>query len=248
MDIATRLATTRDRIAAQSPFDAKETARITNKWFHHIPRSVVVCLDKYQFDQKKVLDIGSSFGQSLLFWGKESEGVDIQPDTSEFCQAMGHKIHHINMEDGFPAEMKGQFDAVYTSNLFEHLLAPHLFLLRAHSLLRPGGLLAIAHPVVPTFPFRSILEAMGMSGWLAAEHVNFFTPRTAKLTFEYGGFKVLQQYNLGLPDAPGLRSLLRPVSIQCLSICQKIDGYQYTKHRDPLYDPSWAADSNHFRS
>lgn len=238
----------REYIAERTPFDEKETSRILNKFFQRVPKAVAVCLRDYGFDRKKVLDLGSSFGQSLLYWGPDSEGVDVQPDTDEFGQAMGRRMYHINIEVGFPSSMNASYDAVYTSNLFEHLIAPHLFLARVHAVLRPKGILAIAHPVVPAFPFRVLLERAGFCGWRAVEHVNFFTPETSKLTLEYAGFRVLRQYNLGLPNYLGLRWLLRPLSIQCLSIVEKVEKYQYHPRRDRIYDPEWARDTDHFRN
>ncbi|GEM_PF-1969286 len=248
MQISDKLAKIVAEINQKSPFDAKETKRIIDKWFQKVPKAAQICLRRYGFDQKKVLDIGSAFGQSLLFWGEESEGIDVQLPTLEFLTAMGKKMYNLNVENGFLPQMRDSYDVVYTSNLIEHLVAPHLYLVRLHALLRPGGLLAIAHPVVPVFPIRKIWELFGFNGWKAVEHVNFFTPETIKLTLAFSGFKVIKQYNLGLPNLFFLHQLFRSASIQCLSICQKDDHFKYHSLRYQMYDPVWADDLDYLRS
>jgi SAM-dependent methyltransferase len=246
MRISEKLEKVKVNIDQNSPFDSKETKRITDKWFQKVPRAVEICLQGYGFDRKKVLDIGCAYGQSLLFWGIESEGIDVQPNAIELCTAMGRKIYNINVENGFLPHMRDAYEAVYSSNLIEHLVAPHLYLVRLHSILREGGLLAIAHPVVPAFPIRKIWEMLGFKGWKAVEHVNFFTPETIKLTLSFSGFEVIKQYNLGLPNLFFLRQLFRPISIQCLSICRKVDHFKYNWRRDRFYDPDWGSDLDYF--
>ncbi len=228
-------------IRERSPFSPDETERIIRKYFHSVPRLVSLLIRHHGFHEKKILDLGSAYGQSLLYWGDDSEAVEIQK-LRIFLEALGRTVHAINVEDGFSAMHPESFEGVFSNNLFEHLTAPHLFLRRMYALLKPEGLLAIGHPVVPPFPFDRAWRLLGRDGWTHAEHVNFFTPATARATLERGGFRVLRQYFSLFGSSRFLNALTLPLGVHCLSVCQKIDGYAYDEMRSPRFDPTWAAD------
>lgn len=236
-----------DMLRSRSPFDAPETDRIVRKFFGTVPRLVELLVNEHGFDTKKVLDIGSSYGQSFFYWGPESEATDVSVPMLGMIAAQGRKTHRINVEDGFGDIAPASFDAVFTNNLFEHLLAPHLFLARIHAVLRPGGVLAIGHPLVPPFPLNKAWNMLGFDGWMEAEHVNFFTPRTARHTIERGGFKVERQYFSAFSRFPLLARLAVPFGLHCLSVARKIDDYKYEDIRMPMFDPAWAEDLKQFR-
>ena len=65
-----------------------------------------------------------------------------------------------NVEDGLP-DFGRQFDGIFCSNLLEHLVAPHLFLLRLHDLLAEDGRLFIHVPTMPPFPLVDRLIQAG---------------------------------------------------------------------------------------
>lgn len=234
-------------LRGNSPFDAPETDRIVRKFFGTVPRLVKLLVQEHGFDTKKVLDIGSSYGQSFFYWGQESEAMDVSVPMLSMIATQGRKTHRMNIEDGFTGIAPASFDAVFTNNLFEHLLAPHLFLARIHSILRPGGLLAIGHPLVPPFPLNKAWNMLGFNGWMEAEHVNFFTPKTSRLTLERGGFAVERQYFSAFSTWPLLARLTVPFGVHCLSVVRKIDDYKYEDIRMPMFDPAWAGDLKHFR-
>lgn len=238
----------RELIKERSPFDEEETNRILNKFFYAVPRSVKILVQNHQFDRKKVLDIGCSYGLTLLYWREDSEGVEIQHHMVEFVKALGRKVHVLNVDEGFSDLRTESYDAIYTNNLIEHLVSPHLFLVRLHSLLKPGGILAMGHPIVPPYFFRDIWKLFGYSGWLSVEHTNFFTPQTAKLTLERAGFKVKHQYS---PEVgrihPALSKRCVSIGFGLLSVCQRIDKFKYNPKRLLEFDPSWASDLEHFR-
>jgi len=230
-----------------SPYVAEETERIIHKFFSHPQRIVRLLVSKHQFDDKKVLDIGSSYGQTLLHWGGDSEGFEVSDRFVTFLQSLGKKVHKGNAEDGFPMLQAASYDAIFTNNLFEHLVSPHLFLARLFSLLKPGGTLAIGHPIVPPQPLRFLWKSIGFRGWLAAEHINFFTPQTARLFLQRSGFKVERQYFSAFASLPILSRLTVPFGVHCLSVCKKRDGYKYSSKRVVEFDPEWASDSSSLR-
>ena len=111
---------------------------------------------------------------------------------------------------------------VWASNLFEHVLSPHGFLIDLRSALEAGGCLMIVAPVVrwPAIgPFR---------GALAADHVNFFTPSTLRLTIERAGFRVHRVASASFPALP-LRSaeLLRHLVHSVFVQAHPIPGFDY---------------------
>lgn len=69
---------------------------------------------------------------------------------------MGYPTHRLNVEDDLGRLPVGAFGAVHSHNLIEHLVAPHLFLVRCHTLLAEDGLLALGHPVVPPSIVRRV--------------------------------------------------------------------------------------------
>ena len=234
-------------IAERSPYDEKETVRLLGKFFRSVPASVKILIQNHHFDEKEVLDIGCSYGQTLLYWGEGSEGVEIKDGPTRFLEEMERKVHKLNVEEGFVG-VERRYDGIYTNNLVEHLVSPHLFLVRLHGLLKPNGLLAIGHPIVPPFTFRGLWGLLGYKGWASVEHINFFTAQTAKLTLERAGFQVLRQYRFRrLYRVPVVRDILGSIGINCLSICKKKKGYKYDKKRITEFDPAWASDLKHLR-
>lgn len=238
-------------IKERSPFDEQKTNRILNNWFNSIPTLVKIVIQNYQFDNKKVLDVGCAYGNSLLYWREDSEGIEIQDNMVEFLKSLGKVVYKLNVEDGFSDLKKENYDAVYAAAIIEHLVAPHLFLLRLNPLLKPGGLLAISYPLVPPPLFQGLWKAVvGYQGWTDSTHINFFTPGDSKLMIERAGFKVINQHVPAFHRVPLIKKIDRvflPIGMSCLAICQKIDGFKYPPKRAREFDPSWAPDLKDFR-
>ncbi len=226
-DLHERLAKTVARIRAQSSFSVEETERIIRKYFTKIPKISRFLVPAYQLDQKRVLEIGGSYGHTLFFWGPNSAAIEASTKCVEFMRALGVKVYELNVEDDTEA-IDEPFDVIFTNNLFEHLISPHLFLARIHSILRPDGLLVVGHPLVPHGSTAWLWKLIGYRGWLADEHVNFFTPETARLTLERGGYEVLDQWCPVIPLRwRWLHRLLLPFTVQVVSVCRRIEDYKY---------------------
>lgn len=228
----------RGLIKEKSPFHEEETTRILNKFFNKIPNSVRILVDRHEFDKKKVLDIGCMYGQTLLYWGKDSEGVDIYEPAVKFLTSLGVGINLFDVENGFNKLDKRQYEAIYSNNLVEHLIAPHLFLTRLHTLLEPQSILALGVPLLPAFTFI-LWKLFGFRGWLAKEHINFFTFKTMKLTLERAGFEVLEVWSPGLYK---FSRFLSRVGVglmpHCLFICRKVENFKYGTITTSRYNPS----------
>ena len=245
--VAEKLFEIRELIKERSPFDQEETSRIAEKFFKPPSSSVKMVLRDCRLDKKKVLDIGCSYGQSLLYWGPDSEGIEVSDKRVEFLRALGRTVHQLNVEEGFPGFMIGAYDAIYTDNLIEHLVSTHLFLVRLHSLLKPGGTLVIGHPVVPPRMLGSIWRLFGYRGWLAVQHVNFFTHQTARHTLERAGYVVEHQYFPRVASVSRtLSKIAAPIGVHVISICRRIDEFKYDPKKIDEGYPSWASDLLYF--
>src|SRR4051812_41984602 len=114
-------------VRERSPLSTDETERLLRDFF--VPsRAVRFLCTVHGADQQPVLDIGCSFGQHLAYFGAGSVGIDAIEKNVAFCRALGFETHLANVEDGLP-DLGRRFNMIFSSNLLEHLVAPHLFLL-----------------------------------------------------------------------------------------------------------------------
>lgn len=233
----------REMVRQRSPLSAEATEKILATHFTTQRVIVPYLASRYGFGEKKVLEIGSSYGMHLFFWGPGSEGVEAREDAAAFTEAMGYPTHRMNVEDELGTLPAGSFQAIHTHALFEHLVAPHLFLARCWKLLSDDGILVIGHPVVPPVLPRWVWSAMKLSGWLAVEHINFFTPATARLTLERAGFQVMEQLAPGpLRMHPFIARTTTGISAGLYSFCRKNPEYRYARKRLAVFDPASCRD------
>ena len=231
-------------IRARSPLPPADTERLIGDFF--VPsRAIRFVCEAHHLDQKAVLDIGCSYGQHLIHFGPGSAGIDAIERNVEFCRALGFEVVMTNVEDGLP-DLGRQFDAIYCSNLLEHLVAPHLFLLRLHALLKPNGLLFVHVPTMPPLPIvdRLLKRVIGHNGYLASEHINAFTPRTLAFTIERAGFTVDDVAFVGARGR-GLLSLGEPIfrelGITAMAVARRNPHFEYPEKRVAVFEPQFAA-------
>ncbi|KXI27917.1 methyltransferase domain-containing protein [Paraglaciecola hydrolytica] len=103
-------------------------------------------LNDYNFET--VLDIGSGAGHHtdlFIKHGKQVTALDYGKSIYFDRQQNVKKLQTIvaNFND-FTFDQ--QFDCIWCSHILEHQLNPHLFLRKVHSLIVPGGVLAITVP------------------------------------------------------------------------------------------------------
>lgn len=110
---------------------------------------------------KKILEIGSGYGITLISWvknfGLDVTGVEPEGEgfaetvkvSRELCKLNGVDPERVIVSEGeslpFP---DGSYDIVYSSNTIEHCHDPIAFLKEAIRVLKPGGIL---HLEVPNF-------------------------------------------------------------------------------------------------
>lgn len=142
----------------------------------------------HQLDKKTVLDIGCSYGEFLAHFEKGSVGVSISPDEASYGRSKGLNIQEGNIEDSkFDIDQK--FDIIFANNIFEHLLAPHTFLITIKKFLKPGGVLILGVPCIPKIV--TLMKLAKFRGSLATGHINFFTKDTLIQTVLHAGWNVI---------------------------------------------------------
>lgn len=185
----------KERIFKNSPLDFAATGKIWEKYFRFMPMKLALPLVKYRLDNKKVLDIGSAWGEFLIHFGPGSKGIEVLPESVKFSRAIGLDVSDYNFEDEWRENPKS-FDAVWCSNVMEHVVAPHLLLRQFHSALKPDGLVFIRVPTVPSNWLYLKLNRLllGFLGYEALQHINAFTRTTIEFTVERAG-KRIATYN-----------------------------------------------------
>lgn len=232
----------KERIFKDSPLDNEKTEKIWKKYFRFIPLKLAVPLGKYRLDKKKVLDVGSAWGEFLVFFGLGSKGIEILPEAIEFSRALGLEVSDYNFEDEW-REMPETFDAVWCSNVLEHVVAPHLLLRRIHSALKPEGLAFIRVPTLPSnWLYLKINRLLlGFLGYEAQQHINAFTRRTLEFTVGRAGFEIVES-NVFIPKNNNLNNILNPILRDALSfvtvVAQK-KPFSYPEKRPEIHNPKW---------
>ena len=232
-------------LRARSPLPPEETERLLRTSFVP-PRTVRFLCRHYGADRLAVLDIGCGYGQHLVHFGPGSVGLDAVERNVDFARAIGLEAVPANVEDGFP-EFERPFDAAFASNLLEHLVAPHLFLLRLHRLLKPDGLIFIHVPTIPPVPLldRLVKRTIGHNGYLASEHIYAFTPRVGAFILQRAGFEVLDLAFPAVRDHPVLKwgePLFREVGISVMLVARRDPSFVYPEKRVQTFTPAFMAE------
>lgn len=162
-----------------SAVDARFRSVAASKTFAHI-------ISAFGLGEKAVLDIGCSYGEHLAHFGPGSTGITINPLEAVEGKRRGLDSRVGNAEEKLPIEKT--YDAIYCSNLLEHLYSPHQFLYDVRTALSPAGTLILGVPVLP-FP-RFLMRFKKFRGALAGAHINFFVKDSLVLTALRAGWNV----------------------------------------------------------
>jgi SAM-dependent methyltransferase len=150
-----------------------------------------------------LLDVGAAAGlfvDEAQRRGWDARGIDIAPAMVEWGREnLGVRLELASLGDA-PVE-PGTLDVVTMWDYIEHSIEPVADLLRAHELLRPGGVLALS-----TGDAASLIARISGSRWhlLTPRHHNFFfTVPTLCRLLDRTGFDVVEAAH------PGARYSLR---------------------------------------
>lgn len=121
-----------------------------------------------------------------------------------------------------------QFPVIWCSDLFEHVLSPHLFLLNLRRALTDNGVLFLGVPLVNRLAitrFQTRTNWINLfCGFLSQDHVNFFTFETIKHTARFAGLEVEAWYSPFLPMKRPIMTGIEPVTVLVL---RKIPDWNY---------------------
>lgn len=232
----------KDRIFSRSLLSHEETQKIWKKYFRFMPIRLALPLKKYNLNNKKVLDVGSAWGEYLIHFGFGSKGIEVLPESIKFSRSIGLNIAEYNFEDEW-REIPEFFDAVWCSNVLEHVVAPHLLLRHFHSALKPGGLIFIRVPTIPSNWFYLKLNKLflGFLGYEAVQHINAFTRMTIEFIVERAGFKIVES-NIFLPGNKIFNEILNPIFKDALSFITVVGSkipFEYHQKRPEIHNPKW---------
>lgn len=142
----------------------------------------------------RVLDVGCGTGRSsseLSSAGHEVVGVDISPIAIDQYRAQGFEGYVCDILKGLPLENES-FDAIFTSEVIEHIDDTERFLGEIGRILKPGGQMVLSTPNSSFWVYR----LLGLVGRTVSElqhpgHVRFFSKRSLESALTQAGFEVL---------------------------------------------------------
>lgn len=99
-------------------------------------------------NKKNMLEIGSGAGQTIFYFDQIGFNVTgIEPDVRN-VELINQKLKISKCLVGFVEELniEGQFDIIWISHVFEHLVRPDLLLEKLYKILHPNGIIFIEVP------------------------------------------------------------------------------------------------------
>jgi len=194
--------------------------------------------EAYGLNTKRVLDIGCGHGQYLRHFGPKSIGITTASSEVEWGKRVSLDIRFGNAERLDYEALDGRFDVVWANNLFEHLLAPHAFLMNLKRTVSDDGLLVLG---VPVFPALSGLTRFArFRGVFASNHINFFTQKTLRITVERAGWQVVDARSFFFSNRL-LDCLLHPIAPHIYIVAKNNHLFVYP----PKKEHEWVEDEHY---
>jgi len=172
---------------------------------HHILEPLILEICK-KFQVRKALDFGCGNGalsRSLQEAGMEVTGCDVDLQGIEFaarCTSQVKYVHLAGYED--PQKLEdGNFDAIISTEVIEHLFLPRYLPRFAKAVLKPGGYLIIS---CPYHGYLKNLVISVLNKWDSHHdplkdggHIKFWSRKTLAQLIQGEGFKVLEFHGAG---------------------------------------------------
>lgn len=158
-------------------------------------------------DGMNVLDFGCGTGRiigqvsEIVQLGDRSVGYDIKPDAIAKARRRFPELRFETNEVDKPLpEQDESFDAIFASEVIEHIHNTEFIFTEFRRVLRPGGLLCL------TVPYHGLLKdiALLVSGKFEAHyhnpyhgHIRFYSRRSLKKVLTDYHFDILRWYGIG---------------------------------------------------
>lgn len=184
-----------------------------------------------RFGEKKVLDIGCSYGEFLIHAGGGSLGVTMSTKEQNVAKSLGLDVvvgDIQNPQTISSLKPRGPFQLIFANNLFEHLESPHIFLRSMTALATSETVLILGVPVFPGIPFFRSMQKF--RGSLSTSHINFFSRDTLVETVERAGWKVVFARPFVFKRS-WLDALFSRFMPHQYVFAQKVDGFSYPSNR-----------------
>ena len=138
------------------------------------------------------LDIGAgngAFSHVAAKYGFEVDALEpSQNARAVFREVNGFNPHDRLFDHAFAGQMRVSYDVVLMSQVLEHMLDPLDAVRNIHTVLRPGGIAAIAVPHFGSLVSR--LQGTNDMFISPPEHLNFFSKGGLTRLFAMNGFKL----------------------------------------------------------
>ncbi len=149
-------------------------------------------ITKYRLSEKRVLDVGCGSGYWLSKFGPESVGLEINEANVKKAKQRGLNVITADIEHGLDKVPSRYFDAVFCSDILEHLTSPFWALTKLREKLREKGLLVVRAVTVPHNRLIRRLFNHFSPGYRSIAHHYIFTKETIEFLIERSGYRILE--------------------------------------------------------
>lgn len=186
-------------------FPASENTRKKQIFRPRVQRIARICADK----TGSIMDVGAAFGTFCLEVKKLKVfkniiAVEPTPELAQICRDRGFEVIERAFED---IEIINKVDVVTAFEVLEHIFKPKEFILKARSILKAKGIMAVTCPNGQSFEIAYLKER---SDSVDNEHLNLFNPQSLKKLFENCGFDILEVSTPGKLDVELVQNKERP--------------------------------------
>lgn len=160
----------------------------------------ILFFNSFLKDSKRILDIGCSVGRIMSIDPKRIEGVDIDKKALKIAKNKNFKVNYGNITKKLSFEDEG-FDAVYFSQVIEHLNNPLHAMKEIRRILKNGG-----RGVIITLDYIMTSRKYKNGFWVDYTHKTPFLPETLYRVAYDAGFRQFRVYHF---PGKGFRNLMR---------------------------------------
>jgi len=159
-----------------------------------------------------VLDVGigngeiGEFCQRSQHTGLFTEGVDVSNNLLEHNKHKYDRMTQVNVDDPHWTEhVSRRFDIIVVSEVLEHLFRPDLFLERAKTIMKPGGVIIITTPNLLLWSKR-LKFLFGWHEWandglFEWGHIHMFSWYFLQKVLKEKEYTIIDSYHLMHPNA-----------------------------------------------